>query len=220
MRRSATVLVALALATGLPGAEPDLAPVSRWIDHARSLKALEVEFTQERHLRAVTRPLVSTGRVWFKAPGALRWQVGDPPKLVALQRSRGGEFTVLDMRTHEARVHPGGSLGDRSGSFAFLEASFPASLEEFQKTFRIDRVEPSEDGLIRVTGGVRNRRLDLAVLKVVFVIHPGSQHLRSVEIWFHDGSRIINRFTKVTENPEVPDRFFAESLEGWKVDRG
>lgn len=216
MRLFAPASALLLLTAALPAAPPDLTPVKQWINHAKAAKSVVVEFTQERHLRAVTKPLVSTGRMWFKAPGALRWQVGEPPKLIALQQTRGGDLIVLEPKKREARVFSAAALQDKSGPFAFIEASFPTSLEAFQEKLRIDRVE-LRGGLVEVSGQMKDRRINVAVLKIVFIIDPASHRLRSLEVWFHDGSKIVNQFSKVTENTEVPDRLFTESLEGWKV---
>jgi outer membrane lipoprotein-sorting protein len=212
------VLVICVRSDQAAGAEPDMTPVRQWIEHAKAVKSVVVEFTQERHLRAVTKPLVSMGRMWFKAPGALRWQAGDPPKMIALQRARGGDFTVLEPKKREARIFSAAALKDKGGPLAFIEAGFPTSLESFQKTFRIEEVS-RHDGRVEISGRLNDRRLSVAVLKIVFVIEPPAQRLRTLEIWFRDGSRIVNRFSKVTEDAEVPDTLFVESLDGWKVTR-
>jgi outer membrane lipoprotein-sorting protein len=216
MRLCSSVPAVLILCSSLAAGEPDLTAVKQWIAHARTMKSVVVEFTQERHLRTVTKPLVSAGRMWFKAPGALRWQVGEPPKLIALQQTRGGDFTVLDPKKREARVFSSTALKTKGGPFAFIEASFPTSLEEFQEKFRIESVKV-RDEVVEISGQMKDRRMDVAVLKIVFIIDPASHRLRSLEVWFHDGSKMVNRFSIVAENTHVPDQLFTESLEGWKV---
>lgn len=45
-----------------------------------SIKALSADFTQEVKSRAMAVPQVSTGKVWFKKPGKMRWQYTAPVK--------------------------------------------------------------------------------------------------------------------------------------------
>jgi outer membrane lipoprotein-sorting protein len=200
-------------------ADADLTPVRKWIERASKLKSLEVEFTQERHLKTLNRPLVSHGRMWFKAPGSLRWQLGELPKLIAVQPEKGSDFFVLDPKARLARVF-GANAGSprRSQMLAFLEAGFSQSMERFQQQFRIDKVE-TRGGTVLVEGQINDRRAAAAVIKVVFLIDQATDRLRQLEVWFRDGSTIVNKFTKVTENAAIPADVFDVSLEGYRIER-
>ena len=48
------------------------------------LRSVQAEFTQEKHLKILARPLISHGTFTFQAPGALRWEYLRPLHTVLL----------------------------------------------------------------------------------------------------------------------------------------
>lgn len=48
------------------------------------LRSVQAEFTQEKHLKILARPLISHGTLTFQAPGALRWEYLRPLHTVLL----------------------------------------------------------------------------------------------------------------------------------------
>ena len=202
-------------------AEPsDLGPVRQWIARASKIKSVEAEFIQERFLKTLNRPLVNPGRLWFKAPGSLRWQIGEPPKTIAVQSAKEHDFFVLDPRDKVARQFPvKSSSPKRNQILTFLEAGFPQTIEEFQQRFRIQEVKHPGDGTFHIAGQINDRRAAAAILKVIFVVHEPSHQLRRLEVWFRDGSKVINKFQKVTENAAVPASVFEIDLAGYRIER-
>ena len=94
------------------------------INHSRTEDATVV---QTRTLKALTEPLTASGRVWFAAPDRFRWELGDPPKTIALRVS--DEMIVIYPRLK--RVERYRLAGDQTGpwrdALALLEAGFPRS---------------------------------------------------------------------------------------------
>jgi hypothetical protein len=200
----------------LRGAEPDAAPVRGWIERARSLRSVTAEFRQERHLRAVTRPLVTPGRFWYRADGALRWQLGEPPKMIALRAAAGADVRVIEPAARTVRLFAAGQAGAENGALALLDAGFPESYEAFGKRFRLDGVERDDAGAWRVTTRLRENALAVAVQRMVFVIGEEASQLQSLEVWLRDGSRIVSLFTGLQENELVPDALFQEETAGFR----
>lgn len=69
IRALLTLLLCLSLlpfATAGPAAE------------AAALRSVQAEFTQQKHLQILTRPLVSRGTFAFQAPQSLRWEYLEP----------------------------------------------------------------------------------------------------------------------------------------------
>ncbi|MGI8604068.1 MAG: outer membrane lipoprotein carrier protein LolA [Verrucomicrobiales bacterium] len=199
---------------------PDLNPVRQWIGRASKITSVEAVFIQERVLKTLNRPLTSPGRMWFKAPGSLRWQIGEPAKLIVIQAKKGAPLYVLDPSTKVARIFVAAATSSRASQvLSFLEAGFPRSLDEFQQRFRIQSVERKESAIV-VSGQLNDRRSAVAVMKVVFIIEPASYQLRQIEVWFRDGSKIINKMTQVIENAAVPTSVFDVGLEGYRIDQG
>jgi len=52
----------------------------------RKIQSVKAEFLQKRHLRILKEPLVSEGKFFYLASGALRWEYLSPLKSVMLQK--------------------------------------------------------------------------------------------------------------------------------------
>lgn len=42
------------------------------------IESIQADFTQEKHLKILARPIISTGKLLFQAPGSLRWEYTSP----------------------------------------------------------------------------------------------------------------------------------------------
>jgi outer membrane lipoprotein-sorting protein len=51
---------------------------------AARLRSLQADFTQEKHLKILARPLISHGTLTFQAPGSLRWEYLKPLHTILL----------------------------------------------------------------------------------------------------------------------------------------
>jgi outer membrane lipoprotein-sorting protein len=48
------------------------------------IQSIQADFTQEKHLKILARPIISTGTFIFQAPGSLRWEYRTPVASVLL----------------------------------------------------------------------------------------------------------------------------------------
>ena len=58
---------------------------------AAPIKAVSAGFVQEKHMKLLARPLVSSGVFYFKSPGFLRWEYRAPLRNVLLMTPDGTE---------------------------------------------------------------------------------------------------------------------------------
>ena len=68
------------------------------------LQSVQADFSQEKHLKILVRPILSKGRFLFQAPGSLRWEYKDPFRSILLMH--GGKvrkFIDRDGRLVEDR---------------------------------------------------------------------------------------------------------------------
>ncbi len=191
--------------------------VEKWLAGQADIRSLTADFTQERRLREGRRPIVTEGKFSFKAPGAFRWQMGDPAMTVALQK-QDGELVVANLKRKRATVYPRAVLEREEAAmgFSFIEAGFPKTLAEFEKKFSVREVE-SSDGIHHVTVTVNDRRTSIGLRKMVFAIAEGSYELRGFYLRFRDSSSITMRFTGVQRNPELAEDAFSLDLEGFET---
>ena len=51
---------------------------------AEKIKSVSANFSQEKHLQILIKPLVSKGRFYFLAPDSVRWEYTSPVKSILL----------------------------------------------------------------------------------------------------------------------------------------
>ena len=197
-------------------AAPDLTPVKKWVERQSGIKTLQAKFSQSRQLKTVKKPLQSSGRIWYSAPGSIRWQSGDPAKTIAIVKP-GGDLTVLHADKGEAEIFTRKDLEERSDGMgvAFLESGFPRNFEEFTKRFEVTEVEKTGDYYqvdARLAEGANP-----VLRKMVFFVHDGSWMLGGIHFYFRDGSRVESTFSEITENKPIDGALFTPDLKGYKV---
>ncbi|MCP3887999.1 MAG: outer membrane lipoprotein carrier protein LolA [Desulfobulbaceae bacterium] len=71
-----TLLFSFCLAQMSWGAAEELKPID--------LQSIQAHFVQEKHLKILSRPIVSTGSLTFQSPGSLRWEYLSPIRSILL----------------------------------------------------------------------------------------------------------------------------------------
>jgi len=51
---------------------------------AKNIKSVSANFTQEKHMKILAKPLISKGRFFFTAPNSLRWEYISPVKSILM----------------------------------------------------------------------------------------------------------------------------------------
>lgn len=199
--------------------EREPAALQAWIERQAGLKRVIVEIRQERYLRTVKKPLVSTGKFWFVQEGAFRWEAGSPPKLVALM-TPAEELSVIYPAKKTAEIFSKSALerDDAGQGIAFLRAGFPSDQESFRKRFEVIETKVV-DGWDVVDVKPRGAGNSFAVRKLVLSINQKTRQLGAMQIHLRDGSWINNTVTGIQENPTIPASVFNYDLAGFEVKR-
>lgn len=213
----AGVLSSLCLVHRVPAGPAEEAWVSRWLASATNVVTWQAGVTQTRHLKALTQPLVATGKVWFAAPNSFRWELGDPPQSIAMRS--GDSLTVLTPRLKRAeRV----SLGPAAGApvndmLALLDAGFPRDPEAFAKRFEVTGVSTNA-GVVRLDLKPREASVRRMMPALAVELDEAGGGLKGTDLTFVDGSRLRNDFCKVVTNAPMSPELFRTNLDsGWKV---
>ncbi len=197
-----------------PGAEVLL---GTWLARQTNIMSWSAEFVQTRHLKALTQPLTTPGRVWFVAPNRFRWELGVPAQSVAVRAET--ELLVLAPRLKRAERYPlaafaAGPMGD---AMALLDTGFPRDAAEFTNRFAVLALT-----LTNATYDFRLQPRAKSVQKLlteltVSVTTNGFQ-LSATELVFRDGSRLRNDFGAARENEAVDAALFVPVLDAsWKI---
>ena len=190
--------------------------VKKWIAHRSSVTSVHASFVQERRLKALKRPIISTGKLWFKKPRLFRWETGSPAESIAI--SKNGTFLMVRPIKKSAEIHSDEGIQKirRSPALMFFEAGFPNDYNEFIRTFTLMDVI-RRDGNFVVSLKVNDRRTSLALRKIIFEMNSKTYITESMEIRFRDTSSIKTIFKDVHENAIFSDDLFDFDLTGFHV---
>lgn len=198
--------------------------VQRWIKAGAEVTSIEADFVQERRLKALRKPLIKPGRIWFQRPESFRWQIGEPPAIIAVRKS-GGDLQVVDTREKKLRVWTAVELAEeaangRGHGLGITGAGFPATMEAFENVFEIKlATETAEKGVWDLRLNLRDRKARLAVDDVVFTIVPADGTLRQFRVLMRDGSVTTTRMTSVKKNQPIQPQFFQIDTPGCAIEK-
>lgn len=235
MTRRAFPLAALAAVSGLvltqfsPAADPSASEARSALEacfaRAAKVKTVQAEFDQLRKLKSVRNPLRKVGQLWMdKDSGLFRWQVGEPPEMMAI-RSKDGSMTVLETRKKQARTWTKEALEaeekqGRGQGFAMLSSMQNASLADFDRDFELvgwnrDEAQPA---LWSFDWKFRDGKIGLFVLKLSVVLNSGDGALQSFTVHMRDGSSMSTVVKSYKLNAAISADTFKVDMTGYEVE--
>lgn len=191
--------------------------ISDWISAQKDIKALEVEFVQDRKLRGLKKPLRSEGKFWLSKPDKMRWQVGNPVKTLAIYNEELA--TVIKPEKNEYRQRKSGASDESSEAERnFLQSGLPESLEAFEKFAKIGGTEEVEfnASLTGVELTLLDKKAASAIESLILFIDEKNQLLAGYEIKFRDRSEVLTRFSKINRSPILNDALFTPETSNLK----
>jgi outer membrane lipoprotein-sorting protein len=100
LTRTAVLIMSACLSLGWGGTWEELKSA------AEPVKSVRAEFVQEKHMKILARPLVSSGVFYYKAPASLRWEYQTPLRNILL----------MDAERVERWVETSGGLAREAGA--------------------------------------------------------------------------------------------------------
>jgi outer membrane lipoprotein-sorting protein len=169
---------------------------------ADNLSSISAEFIQEKHMKILSRPLVSGGSFHFRAPSSLRWEYQYPVQSVLL---------VHDGKTRRY-IRRDGTLIEDAG--AHLQ-SLPVVLEEITRWLkgRFDEnpaftVQHEPGPKIVLSPKEKNLALMIQRIELIFSDQPGI--MKSVVIYEGEDSFTRLDFKNVILNQPLADSLFSQ----------
>lgn len=168
--------------------------------------SLQARFTQSKHMKILSKPLVSRGRFYFQAPNAVRWEYVSPIKSVLLM-SAGG-----------IRRYTSGSTGmveDASGSIQSMQVVLKEignwSKGRFTEgDFFSARLEGGKAPRIILTP--RQKGLAAFISEIVIALAPDKPGiLQSIKIFENEGDFTLFEFSDIRLNLKIPEAVFQEA---------
>ncbi|HEX4644582.1 MAG TPA: outer membrane lipoprotein carrier protein LolA [Verrucomicrobiae bacterium] len=191
--------------------------LSSWLKAQTNMQTWSADFTQTRVFKSMSQPLTAAGHVWFEAPSRFRWELGKPPRTIAVREP--DQLVVLYPRLKRAERYPLNTpqAGPWKDTMALLDAGFPRSREELESRFNI-LSQTTTDHFHEITlqpKAATARRL-MPQIKITF--DTGDFSLHSTELQFTDNSTMLNVFTNAALNPKLDDSLFSPKIgEDYKI---
>lgn len=228
----AWMLLACAVASTSHAADPSeaeaRAALQQWMTASSKAKTVTADFEQLRNLRNVKRPLRKPGRLWIaREDGKFRWQIGEPPTLIAVRGADGG-MMVVDVADKEAQVWTKEALlekekeGRGQGFSSMMEAMQTPTLAEFEQRFELKdwRVDPANPNWWEFDLTFRDRRTSLVVRQLQLAVNTQDGALRSMTLHMRDGSSLRTVIGSYTLNTAIPADTFKMDTAGYEVKKG
>lgn len=188
------------------------AALDRWLERQAVLETWSARVEQTRTLKSLARPLVSEGQVWFAQPNRFRWELGDPPRTIAVRAGDG--LVVAYPRLGQVERYAYGEQEDPAlrQALALLEVGLPADPEAFHARYEL--LEAERDGSAwRFTLQPRETQARRLLERVVLEISAEDSRLLATELDFPDESVMRNEFSGHRLDPELPADLFELDLE-------
>ena len=173
------------------------------------IKDLQADFTQETQIEGFDSPLTSTGRVFIKKPGLLRWDYEEPsPEHIVVSGDQ------VQMYSPEYNQVVRGSLTQMAATKAPLQLLQGAGKLEEQFT-----VQPTGNGE-RGQGGLPLLTLiptkqpgrDTPISHIVSEIQPDTYLIQTVSLFETSGNISTFRFTNLRANTGLESKAFSLDL--------
>jgi len=215
----ATLLYSTLAAAAASSPEQAREIVDRWLERQSGIETWSADVVQIRRIRSLARPLEARGKVWFRQPNRFRWQLGDPPRTIAV-RTRDELVLMYPALKSAERFSLGeGIAPEWRQALALLEVGFPSDRETFYAGYQPLSAERAGDSwrLRLRPSGEQVRRL---VEEVRFEVDAEDYTLRATELVFPDGSTMRNEFSNHEIDPQLDETLFEARLgDDWKVSR-
>jgi outer membrane lipoprotein-sorting protein len=178
--------------------------ISKWLANQTNVQTWAAEFVQTRTLKALSQPLVSTGRVWFAAPQNFRWELGQN-QTIAIRSNE--TMLVMYPRLKRAEKYDFQSAGrsEWKDALSLLQSGFPRSRAEIDKQFKILSLSETNN-LYALSLQPRSPGARKMMPRINVFISTDST-LAGTELIFVDGSSMRNDFREVRANAPVEGKF-------------
>ena len=188
-----------------------------WLTRQAEVKSWTADVVQTRKLQSLVRPLESRGRVWVRPPNQFRWQLGEPPRTIAVRT----ENNFLVVYPQLGRIERYALTGDIDPAWrqvlALLELGFPSEASEFYA-----RYEPIASEQLGNVWRFQLRPVARAARRLIDRVHleiaKDDFTIRATELVFPDESVMRNDFSHHQLNVDIDDALFAvEAAEKYPI---
>jgi chaperone LolA len=201
MRRTLCAVILLVsltcIATSAPLSESDLKNLLAGIRQNRTTQA---DFQEQRVIRLMKKPIVSSGRIWFQPPNKFRREVkGTSPSITV---SDGRQLWIYYPNFKSAERYPLGKGSPLDSTVAAINSAL--NLENIENTFQISAQKTEAGHELQLTPRTSSmkrvfQKLDLHI--------NGALRVERTDMLLPNGDRIVTTYSNQTRAP-VPGSSF------------
>lgn len=218
VRRILAGLISVSLlATASPAWSSDDVRLAEWLEHQVKVETWSADVEQTRKLRALVKPLIATGRVVFAQPKRFRWQLGDPPRTLAIGTQDGLTVAYPRLKQVERYRYSDAISPSLRQVLDLLEVGFPSSADAFNERYALVEAQ-IDDEIWRFVLQPRDKDARRLLERVNIEVAAEDLRVLSTEFEFPDGSLMRNAFSNAVANEPVDDGLFGlEIPPDWEV---
>ena len=203
-------IVLASLSITWAAATSDSSVVDTWLASQAKIKTWAADFVQTRTFKTLSQPLKESGHVWFEAPDKFHWELGHPPKTIAVRAPN--EMLLFYPRLKRVERYP---LTEAAGpwreAMGLLEAGFPRSKQQMESRFKI-LSQKVTDHTCQLTLEPKSPGARKMMPHIGISFDTQSHNLLSTSIEFADGSSMRNDFSNPELNPQVDPKMFSPEI--------
>jgi len=195
MRRILPAILSLISFTTLASPGPlSLAEIRNLLAQIRENRITQADFQEERFLRLMKKPVVSSGKVWFQPPNKFRREVkGNSPSLTV---SDGHQLWIYYPNFKSAERY---SLGKRSPLDSVIAAINSAlNLEDVENTFTINATKIDNGYELELTPRTPSMK---SVFRKLNLRLNNNLRAERTEMLQLNGDRIVTSYSNQTRAP-------------------
>lgn len=187
----------------ISGAERD-----RWFEEVRErqkgITGVSAAVVQRKRDPLLKNEAVSRGKMSFRKPASLRWEVESPERSIVVMD--GGTVTTYYPKRKEAERRDVQYDFASRAALGFIESGISASLPELERRFHVDLFRSDNQVVLRLIP--RSKMLSRVIASIR--IHQDSKDGRTRRIVVEGarGDRTETTFSGVTLNPDFPPDTF------------
>ena len=191
----------------ISGAERD-----RWFEEVRErqkgITGLSASVVQRKRDPLLKNEAVSRGKLSFRKPASLRWEVESPERRIVVMDGR--TVTTYYPKRKEAERRDTQDDFASSAALGFFESGIYASLPELERRFQVDLFRSDDEVVLRLIP--RSKMLSRVIASIRIHQDPAEGRPRRIVVEGARGDRTETTFSGVTLNPEFPPDTFSLRL--------
>jgi outer membrane lipoprotein carrier protein len=191
-------LLITGLLTAPGGASQDLTSLK---EASRNFQSVKADFIQKRVLPILTKPLLSEGRLFYQAPGALRWEYLSPIRSLMLQKGETLKLYQFSEGVWKTELTP--AMESRRMVLAEISRWFQGRFDESKAFNHLYSPGPPARIILTPKEGI-----DKFIQRIEIVLSAKFGVIDRVEIEEPGGSRTTMEFKKVEINTKLPNELF------------